>query len=401
MEGFYAQNCSLKSNVNYVGSGRDITVIATGKGGGKIFTARGASNFTVRDLSVICDSAVATYLTDSLTTAGCKNVLYYDCMFYTKAPVTGNAIQCIFKAQAGDSIQVINCDFGIGTRFVTTAGAGHGCITVSMTGGVVNLKKVTQLDNTGQFGIQIPSKTGGVLDVRDCSFAAISYGGGGIPCRLDEDQTLGTDYFSNCTFWGNGVDAAFYNTGAGASSYIRAQGCIFYGTYTPSAAAAQTNYVSGKIFCTTNPILQTGWGAAGSHWLNIEWQANATGEYGGFHYGSVDFDTINGLSVAPHAGYLQYKSAASPGDTMWAYMDGGWRNVDRTWSTGRDSVLVNQASDTLAVTGIQTTSFVEVQLESDPGVNIGCPYHTKTANQDILIWPVACVNKFYYRWRIH
>lgn len=252
------------------------------------------------------------------------------------------------------------------------------------------------------------TKSGGIIDVSNSSFVCTS-GTPGIGVILAENQNYEnwSDWFTNCDFTGDGNAPAFRNTGTGYLANVFLEGCTFFGTYQPSVGASQNNHVSGKIFnASGNPMTQPGWGGIlsgpNSPELNLEWQTTSTGDQAGFHFGGVAFDTlINVLSNAPSEGYEQYKSNASPNDTLYIFMDNGWRNLDRTWASGVDSVLANGTSDTLAVTGIQTTSFVEVQLESDPGVNIGCPYHTKTANQDILIWPMACVNKFYYRWRIH
>lgn len=415
--GYYVNEpCTLKPYVNLVGAGKTQTVIQYTAADSCRFTTSGARYFSVQNLQV--QNFMNTIMVCSLATASCTSA-YYKGDIFTMNPGGGGTCKYVFKATGEcDSVLVEDVVFGdepqqldVGVTNGSRWGELYLWVGASTSNGshikMKNCRQFSQYTGTvnGTFHYAVTctsnyqaSKAG--IEFEDCHF-------------LSRDNNMlyfypnnfGQVSIRNCSFK---TSAQTYDTVVTINNYYGGWFFYLYNTSftgrwaTLNGTQSQLYFVNcaleANLTTSVFPIMDSNTFTQ----LNgfFEWRDATAGRT--WYYGGVHFDTSKTtVPATPRNGMTWFKANASPNDTIYSYMDDGWRNLDRTWATGRDSVLVNQASDTLAITGIQTTSFVEVQLESDPGVNIGSPYHTLTANQDILIWPVACVNKFYYRWRIH
>lgn len=422
-EGTYMEPCTLKNWVNIKGAGQLRTYLRFPHDTSK-FIARGAANFTVEDVSILChdwDGANAAGVC-SLSTASCSSVVYKNTTFREDGS-TAN-FRFVISGQGSwsvqtDSVTLENCHIGGPSQANVCVANASGVNSASLFIGksepyYVYLNNVNINTNStgginGRFAlmescnVSIWSPT---LIIKDCRITSSSTGVGAFRCETPAQGRLEIDNSLFLVVGDNPSDTAFVSDRPSNGPFTEINNSMFRGLVGCAGALANSGSIrvtGSTVFLSTYPFFGNASFGGTFEWNQSDCAPSNAPTLPGWHYGEVFFDTTKTPSnyAAPHEAMEYYKSNATPNDTLMVYMDAGWRNLDRTWATGRDSVLANNASDTLSVTGIQTTSFVEINLESDPGANIGCPYHTKTANVDILVWPTPCVNKFYYRWRIH
>jgi hypothetical protein len=409
--GYYVQPCTMRPWVRLQGSGMNKTILSCSLVVNRpVFTT--ARNFSVEDLTIRTylgsGAGVATVCT--LTNIACSSAVFRNfCIYEAGSGYDLDVVLLSTKGAPNDSLFFEHCYFGDPVAMVqwqvgipTSLKTAH--VTRRSSGGYMNMtdcRICNGITNDKIFALRCTTLAAGSAAtfnyIRNTDIISSSSEG------YKQEGYNSYSEFDNCSFiTGGNTDTAVLDETYYGGGDIHLNNCNMWGIVGQLNSAGWISIQGGTIYNTNYPLFgETANRVAGS----FNWQYHSSGiTHIGLSMANVMYwDTTANSARTPTAreGMSYYKSNATPNDTLYMFMDNGWRNIDRTWATGRDSVLVNQASDTLAITGIQTTSFMEVQLESDPGVNIGSPYHTLTANQDILIWPVACVNKFYYRWRIH
>lgn len=380
LPGQYAEPCSIKNFVSLRGYGKYNTKLYFN--GTTANYLAGARRFGVSDLSIFYTASAGC----SVAVGGCKIAHYENVDF--KTPTSSQVIAVYFQLAALDTMIMENCDIGRSGDL-----DGYGVFN-GTTAGYLILKNFRVCYVGGGNTSDITTSGSSLISLNNCQFIDFN----GIGLNITDGGWYSTYFYAqNCAFRGKYTAISF----GGAPSAV--EGIYLYNVAC-NGLIVSTNYA--KTIYARNVSVTDQLGNNGPIQALITWNGDVSWTYSGvaqsFFFGGLCPDTTkNAAPLGPHEGQTFYFSSAAPHDTFFVYMDAGWRNLDRTWAVGRDSVMANMAADTLTVTGLELGNYIDVQYESDPGVNVGFPYHTVTSGQDIITWPVACVNKFYYRWRVH
>lgn len=358
MEGKYAEPCTIKSYVNVIGSGVGVTILDTKNNAGPAYTARGARNFSVENLSIRNTDGYQC----TLATYNCHTAIYRNVDYYTSGAFTSTAV---FRDSTTDTLMVSGCFFGRDGG--VGIGAGRANVMVQVRGGGLLIMRDTRVfdEAGGSNAFTINENTGGcVVDIANCEFSN-PYGTG---ASIVTGAYYATTYnFNHCVFRGQ------YNSvtegGAGVPVSVNMRSCNFVGSYTTTVSVP--HIFTGSAIQSYGYVFGTGTWELGSGQLTgpFGWSdGSVAGGVQGFTYGSISFDTANGLYATVHNGLMQYKTNGA-NDTLYLYADGAWRAVYPSSKGIADSARYLYGGLTVPGGNRITLAFTNKNLMDISGVN--------------------------------